>query len=280
MYESPLSPEDKIKNLNRRYGLAYGMVAGLAYAAALWGYDGFLLSQAHAYFPWVKLAAGGLLSMLAGGAAGWLTARFEKSLLGVFFWAGASGLLAWFTLIVPFVLAPFLMKILAPDLRSLLVYDTYADMTTRIGVAYAWVLIAGIVTGVIQIPTVDQAVFSINLFSKLTPFLLCAFLMLISGAVIDSMNNQPARNAVINLDRTIQFTLDHRGEEIDKKVAREMHLLSLRTVQDTVQDTRRLVMTSYDLYLEIIHVAVNFDGQWVDCMTIVGNPINCETISP
>ncbi len=280
MDSSELPPEDKIKILKRKYGLAYGLTAGLAFAIALYGYDGFLLSQAHAYHPWVKLVAGGFLSMLAGGFAGWLTACFEKPLLGMIFWLAASGLMAWFTFIVPFVLAPFLMKSLSPELEPLLRYELYEGLSTRIGVIFTWIFFSSFVTSVIQIPLIDQAVFSVSAFGKLTPCLTCAILLAISGAIVDNFNNQSMRDPLINIDRIIQFSLDNRGKEIDKKVARELHLAALRTVEDVMQEQRKLVVTRYDELNENIHVAINFDGHWADCLTIVGIPINCEPISP
>lgn len=258
----------------------YGMVAGLAFASAAWGYDGYLLWQAHAYFPWIKLISGGLLSMLVGGLAGWLTTRFEKALLGLVFWVAASALFAWFTSIIPFVVAPALLGMLSPEIGSLLAYETFPEMSTRIGVAFAWILIAASITAVIQIPLVEQAAFSYSQFSKITPNIVCAFVMIVSGAFVDSLNNQPTREAIIGLDQTIQFSLDHRGEEIDKVTSRQMHLAAFRSVQDSLDDERRLVITSFDTLMENIYVAVNFNGQWVDCLTVVGSPINCKAITP
>lgn len=40
-------------------GLAYGLLAGLTYALATWGYDGWLLAHASADSSWLKLVIGG-----------------------------------------------------------------------------------------------------------------------------------------------------------------------------------------------------------------------------
>jgi hypothetical protein len=272
--------EQHLKQHKQCYGFAVGMTAGLAFASTAWGYDGYLLQQAHAYFPWMKFIIGGLLSMLAGGLAGWLSMRFEKALLGLVFWLAAGGLLAWFTVLVPFVLTPALTGLLAPQVRPLLAYEMYPEMSARIGATYAWIVIAAIITSALQIPLIEQAAFSFRPFGKIIPFLACSFFMLVIGLTTDDFSNQSARAAIIGLDRTIQFSLDHRGEEIDKNISREMHLAALRTVQDSVSETRRLLMTSYDPLIENIQVAVDFNGQWVNCLTMVGSPLNCTVITP
>src|SRR5512134_3208893 len=62
-----------IRQKKRIYGAIYGIVAGLAFAISTWGWDGFLLSQAHAFLPWTKLIIGSVGCAVAGGLAGWLS---------------------------------------------------------------------------------------------------------------------------------------------------------------------------------------------------------------
>ena len=272
--------EHLLKVRRQKFGFSYGAVAGLAFAVALWGLDGYLLSGAHALFPWLKLAVGGILTTLTGGLAGWLATRFEKTLIGILFWMAASGLLALFTVIVPLVLAPRLTGVLQPQINSLLLYTTYDNLPTMVSVAFGWIIISAIVIAVIQIPMLDQAVFSISGFGKVKPHILCAILMLISGSVADSLNNKPLRDPIIGLDETIQFMLDTRGQEIDPAVSREKHLASFRYIQDDIQESRSLVVSRYDRFLENVQVLVNFNGQWVECPTFYGAPLTCQPISP
>jgi hypothetical protein len=272
--------EHLLKVRRQKFGFSYGAVAGLAFAVALWGLDGYLLSGSHALFPWMKLAVGGILTTLTGGLAGWLATRFEKTLIGILFWMAASGLLALFTVSVPLVLAPRLTGVLQPQINSLLLYTTYDNLPTMVSVAFGWIIISAIVIAVIQIPMLDQAVFSISGFGKVKPHILCAILMLISGSVADSLNNKPLRDPILGLDETIQFMLDTRGQEIDPAVSREKHLASFRTIQDDIQESRSLVVSRYDRFLENVQVLVNFNGQWVECSTFYGAPLTCQPISP
>jgi hypothetical protein len=272
--------ENKIKVQKQKYGLVYGMVAGLAFAVSLWGYDGYVLSRVHAYFPWVKFMAGSLLTMAVGGLAGWLVSRFERTLLGILFWFAAAGALAWLTALVPIVITPALMGVLEPKLRSLLNYTIYDNLSTMVGVAFAWIVIAVFIIATIQLPLIEQAVFSTSVVGKIAPSLVCAILMLISGAITDSLNNQPLREPIANLDKTIQFSLNTRGKDVDPKAAREVHLASLRDVQNVVVESRRLIVSRYDQYLENVYVVVNFNGNWVECSTAFSHPLMCKSITP
>jgi len=280
MYPTSPNIEQHLKVRMQKFGFTYGAAAGLAFAVALWGFDGYLLSGSHALFPWIKLAVGGILTTLVGGLAGWLTARFEKTLIGILFWMAASGLLALFTVIVPLVLTPRLTGVLQPQINSLLLYTTYDNLPTMIAVAFGWIIVSAIVIAVVQIPMLDQAVFSISGFGKVKPHILCAILMLISGGVADSLNNKPLRDPILGLDETIQFMLDTRGQEVDKATSREKHLASFRYIQDDIHESRQLVVSRYDRFLENVQVLVNFNGQWVECPTFYGAPLTCQPISP
>jgi hypothetical protein len=278
MYTTSPNMEQHLKARMRKFGFTYGAAAGFAFALALWGFDGYLLSQSHGLFPWMKLVVGGILTTLACGLAGWLTARFEKILLGILFWAAASVLLALFTVIVPLVLAPRLTGLFVPQIRSLLLYTTYDNLPIMVGVAFGWVIVSAIVIAIIQIPMLDQAIFSITGFGKIRPHILCAILMLISGGVADGLNNKPLRDPIIGLDKTIHFMLDMRGQEIDPAVSREKHLASFRFIADDIHESHRLVVSQFDKLLENVQVLINFNGQWVECPTFYGNPLTCQPI--
>ena len=280
MNDTPSEKQQLLKSRKQKFGFTYGAAAGLAFALALWGYDGALLSQYHALFPWLKLIVGGLLAVSTCGLAGWLTSRFEKIPFGIIFWILASGSLALFTVIVPLMITPRLIGLLVPQIQPLLLYTTYDNLPTLIAVAFGWTIVSSIVIGILQIPMLEPAIFSLSGFGKIKPHLLCAFLMLISGSVADSLNNKPLRDPLLGLDETIQFILDTRGQEIDKATSREKHLASFRYIQDNIQESRQLVVSRYDKLLENVNILVNFNGQWVECPTFYNTPLTCQPISP
>lgn len=274
------SVELKIKRRKQAFGLFYGLAAGLAFSIALWGLDGYNQARAFAYFPWLKFAAGTPLILLIGGLAGWLTSRFEKPLLGIFIWAGAAAAFAWLTIIVPIVITPAALKLLEPDFESLLRYSFYDNSSQMAAVAFGWIMIAAFIVAAIQIPMIEQAVFSTSLYGRIAPHLIGILLLFVSGTIADSLNNQLLRDPLISMNNTIQFALDHSEQEVDSKAARQIHLASLRPVETFITPERRLVVSWFDPLLENVTILINFDGQWVECSTIFNNPLNCTVVAP
>jgi len=262
-----------------RFGTVYGIIAGLAFAISAWGVDGFLLSRAHAMYPWLKFIPGAVICAAAGALAGWLTTRFDKGILAVIFYLGLSFVFSRLIVALPLEIFPKLVARFDPELGSLLNYTFYDTFSTRFVVAFVWIAIFAIITGILQSPLVEPATFSTSLFGRIVPFLVCAVIMFISGIIVDSLNNEPLRTAVVEMNSTIQFSLDHRGEEVDKALARSMHVSSLRGVQDAIDPQRGLIVRSYDQSLGQIVVLVRFGDSWVDCQTVYNQPSYCKFVT-
>ncbi|MBV6394902.1 MAG: hypothetical protein HFACDABA_00472 [Anaerolineales bacterium] len=272
--------ETKLKIRKQAFGLSYGLAAGLAFSVALWGLDGYYQARAFAYFPWLKFITGAPLTLLVGGLAGWLTSRFEKPLLGILFWAASAAAYAWLTILVPVVIAPAAMKLFDPALQPLFHYSFHANTSQLTAVAFGWIMIAVFIAAVIQIPMLEQAVFSASVFGRISPHIVCTILLFVSGTLADSLYNQPLREPLISMNNTIQFALDHQGLEVNSKAARQMHLSSLRPVEPYIAAERRLVVSAFDPLLEKVDILINFEGHWVECSTIFNNPLNCASVSP
>ncbi len=279
---SPVHSEalPQVLRAKRRYGLFYGIVMGLAFATATWGLDAYLLSQADAFQPWLKLIVGGLICALVGGLAGWLVMRLENAFFSLVIWLAAASVFAWMTVALPLQIIPRLLGLLDPALSSMLSYVYHEDLAARFGVAYVWVGIFVSIGGLLELPMGEPAAFSTSIMGKIAPALVCIALMYISGLIVDGLNNEPLRSALIAMDTTIQFAAAHQGQVIDPVVSREMHLTSLNTVQDLVARPRQLVVGEFDSSLEQVHVLIRFGAKWVDCLVISRQPTNCELVSP
>jgi len=258
------------------FGTAYGAVAGIAFANALWTWDAIQLSQAHAFFPWLKLILGILLCGIVGGIAGLLVARKESSLFSFVTWLIAAALFSWITIGVPIQIFPIISKWLDPDLSGLLNYTIGSGFVTRFWLAMLWVGIFLSLTGMLQLTLVDTAVFSISVFGKVVPFLVCAVLMGIAGFVIDDLVNVPLRKAILSVETPIQFILDHRGLEVDPAISRKNHAGSLHGVIDAVSASRQLIVSSYDDNFALIYVLVHFEDAWVVCTTVNSQASYCQ----
>lgn len=272
-----LNTRPEIMRLKHKFGMLYGMMAGLTFAGASWGLDGYVLSNSHAYFPWSMLITGLIFCAILGGIVGWLTARSESSLLGVIFWLGSSLFFAWLVVALPLQINPFIASRLDPQLGALLNYGKDIEFVFRFGVSLAWILPFTLIIGVTQLPITEPAVFSTSIFGKIAPLFFCFVVMSISGVITDNLINSHFRAGITSLDNTIQFVLDNENNEnIDKALSREMHARSLSAVEEYVQESRHLFVGSYDEYLGDLHVLVKFDDQWVDCNVIYSQPVFCK----
>jgi hypothetical protein len=269
-----------VVRLKRRFGMAYGITAGLAFSAAAWGIDGYQLSQAHALHPWIKFLVGAILCGLVGGIAGWLVARFEKGILALGIYLAASLVFSWLIVAVPLQIFPKLVLWLDPETGNMLNYIFDENFNSRFAVAFVWVAIFVSLAGILQIPLTEPAPFATSFFGKIAPLIVCTVIMFINGTIVDTLNNEPLRAAVLAVDNTIQFSLDHRGQEVDRAVSRTMHLSSLRAVQEVVDQPRRLIVGSYDRWLGQINVLIRFGDTWVDCATVYNQPSFCKYVTP
>lgn len=264
--------------LKRRFGIMYGMTAGLAFATASWGIDGYLISQAFGFYPWVKFIIGAVICMAAGALAGWLVARSEKAIVGLPVYLLLGFLFSWLIMAIPFQIFPKIVAMLDPEAGNLLNYTLYEGFQSRFWVAFTWISVFAGLVGLLQIPLAEPAAFATSNFGRLAPLLLCAVLMFINGIIVDRLNNEAMRLALIYMNNTIQYTVDNQGKDVDYTEARKMHIYSLRSVADVVTQPRQMIVGSYDQYLDQIHVLVRFGTTWTDCNVVYNQPSFCKYI--
>jgi hypothetical protein len=281
----PISHEDvhqrpEVLRAKRHLGMAYGITVGLSFAFFTWGIDGLALSRAQALYPWLKFILGAVLCMLAGGAAGWLVAHLEKGILALLIYLVLALGFAWLLVALPFQIFPAVITWLDPEVGNLLNYGIYEDFGSRFGLAMAWISLFMAIAGILQLPLTEPAAFSVSSFGKIVPLIVCSVIMAINGVIVDSLNNEPMRAALIYMNNTIQFSVDHAGEEVDRAMARSMHVGALRGVQEVVSQPRKLIVGSYDQYLDQIHVLVRFGDTWTDCIVVYNQPSLCKYIDP
>jgi hypothetical protein len=216
--------------------------------------------------------------MVVGGFIGWLSARLDKPLFAMLLWAAAASLFAWLTVSLPLQITPRILSLVDPGIKDLLHYTDYEAFSIRFGVAYIWIAIFVSLAGLLQIPLSDSAVFSTSFFGKMSPILFTLVLMAICGTIVDGLNNEKLRSPVDAVNMTIQFLIDHRGEEIDPAVSRRMHLGALRNAADLITPERKFIVSGYDQLLEQVQVLARFEKAWVECELVVNQLIKCEQV--
>jgi hypothetical protein len=260
------------------YGIWYGGSLGFLFALFTWGLDAFSLSQMNSLHPWLKFAAGALLCAAAGGLTGWLAARRDKPILALLMWIVFGFFLAWLVVTLPTVIFPRLLGFLEPEAQQYLHYVYYPEFSTRIGVAFAWIIIFVSIAGLLQLPLSEGAVFSTSIFGKIAPILVGLVLVGIAGTIVDGLNNELLRSPVEDLNATIQFAVDHKGQQIDTAESRKMRQASLRVVKDLVTPERKLIVSGYDAFLGEVDVLVKFKNAWVECQVFYSQPVNCKQV--
>jgi hypothetical protein len=262
----------------RIYGIWYGASLGFLFALFTWGLDAYALSRMNSLYPWLKFAAGALLCTAAGGLTGWLAAKRDKPFIAFLYWIVLGFFLAWLVVTLPTVIYPRLLNLLIPDVQQYLHYVYYPEFSTRIAVAFGWIIIFVALAGLLQLPLSEGAVFSTSILGKVAPILVGLVLVGISGTIVDGLNNELLRSPIETLNTTIQFAIDHRGEQVDKTKSRQMRQASLRAVKELITPDRKLIVSGYDAFLGEVDVLVKFERAWVECQVFYNQPVNCKQV--
>ena len=260
------------------YGIWFGAINGLLFALFAWGVDAYQLQRINGMYPWLKFLVGVVPCMIVGGLAGWISARSEKPLVAMFLWIAAAAAFAWLTVNLPLQVIPRLVTWMEPDTHGLLHYTYYEQFNFRFGVAYFWLAILAALTGLLQLPLSDSAIFSTSAFGRISPLLLSMVLMAISGNTMDNLNNELLRGPIEALNSTTRFFIEHKGEHIEPVQTRQNHLASLRTVQDLVTPKRKFIISGYDELLGDVQVLVQFQNAWVECEVLYNQPLMCKPV--
>jgi hypothetical protein len=279
LYSSEI-PADRADVLRAKhmYGIWYGAIIGLAFSIFAWGLDAYKLTQINGLYPWLKFLVGVFPCVIVGGFTGWLSARVGKPLLALLFWIIAASVFAWFTVSLPLQITPRVLDLIEPTLKDLLHYTYYEQFSFRFGVAYTWLIIFSALAGLLQIPLSDSAVFSMSIFGKISPMLAAMILMAIAGSTMDNLNNELLRAPIDAINTTTQFFIDHRNEHIEPLQTRQMHLASLRTVQELVTPERKFIISGYDELLGDVQVLARFQKAWVECEVLYNQPLSCKQV--
>ena len=260
------------------FGIWFGLVVGLTFSIFAWGVDAYKLARINGLYPWLKFLVGVLPCLGVGGFTGWVSARIGKPALALLFWAIAASVFAWLTVSLPLQITPRVLILLDPALKDLLHYTYYEQFSFRFGIAYAWLALFAALAGLLQIALSDSAVFSASVFGKISPMLVTMILMAIGGSTMDNLNNELLRGPIDAINSTTQFFIAHQGEHIEPIQTRQMHLASLRTVQDLVTPERKFIISGYDEFLGDVQVLARFQKAWVECEVLYNQPLACKQV--
>ncbi len=264
-----------LKRDKQLLGLAYGLLAGLTYTLATWGYDGWLLAHASADSPWLKLVIGGIFCLLVGALVGWLTEVVDRSLFGLVAWILAGMAFAWFAGHLPFEGESIITGLLDPGLRGLDVYPFAENIQLRLVLIYIVVVVTSGIAGLLETFLVESARGAPPLLRWLTIGVCIPFFAL--GGNSTANINETLTGPIQVIDQTIQFALKTEGTQVDPQLVRETHLLAVEPIKSLLHRPRKLILGYYEpTYLNDFSVYIDFDGVWAVCQATVDLIGNCQ----
>jgi hypothetical protein len=273
----------KLENTYRRLdrdrlvgGVIYGLLGGFTFAAAAWGYDGWLLSHASADNPWLKFVLGGTCCLLAGGFVGWLTERTGRALVGFVGWLLVGWSFAWLASRLPFEVLTQVWRLLDPQLSGLDIYPFASNISLRMITIYIVVLPMLGIAGLLQSVLVESAIGNAAILGRWLPYLVSIPLFALAGSAADDVN-QPFRDAILGVDRAIQMVITQASQPIDRLEAIDLGGRAADPIRDLFDRPYRLILGDYDPeYLDTFSVFVDFGGEWAFCTTLFDRASTCQ----
>ncbi len=262
-----------------RFGLFYGLIAGLVYSFIAWGYDAILLARSNAMLPWLQWIIGGIPCLLLGALAGWLTYRINNFLASFVIWLLTGAAFAWLAGHVPFDLASAAIGIVDPSARQLIDYPVVLGAQLRMVIIFVAVIVLSVIAGLLEIGLVEGSTEFPAPIGRFLPMVLWIALFFLAGLAAENNITQDLRQPVQNTNSLIQFAIDHRGQTVDPKLAAEMHLGAVRDLAGLMDRPRRLLLTRYDELMFDTTVVIDFGGQWATCSVFNAQPSYCKPVS-
>ena len=284
LFNNRIGSKPDVARVNKKRGLRYtlllGVIAGLAFSLALWGYEAILFIQAHVAYPWLPILIGTILCTLVCTLAALLTWLVNRALLGIVFWVLAARVIAELAITLPLKINPALMRFFEPALRSRLpAYPMNDTFQTWAGFGTVWLAIFLGILGLLQLTLVESSVPATTAAGRLGAYFIFVPVMILASVMSSNMINEQLRAPLIGTNNVIKFATTHQNETVDPTIAREMHLGALGNISGLIDQPHRLFMGQYDQYYQQVDVLIDFQGKWVDCTTIVAQPVNCNPIT-
>ena len=259
-------------------GARYGLIAGLFFTLAAWGVDALVLSRSHAALPLLKFVPALVVCIPAAVLAGYLTAKFEKALLGLLFWGGLAVLFTYLVINLP-------QKFTAWYLHRLGTEPVRCQFEPLIGLGGYWfyclfaIGITCLLCGFLENVLIDQGLSSSSEIGPLMPSLICALIMLGSGVCGDLLMTRDFRRPVVELDKVLNNAAVYYDQDVDDATRRALRLGSVDALGDLALEPHSLILVATDRYLTLSKVMVKFENGVALCQTVLSQPTFCKIIN-
>lgn len=251
-----------------------GALAGFVYSFMAWGIDAIQLSTANASLPWLKFAIAVLPVTALFMLVAWISTRVTHLVLRMLLWMVLATGLSFLISLFSFQFNAAILRSIHPQVSSVINYITPAGISSRRFVIIIMTNILLIVGG-LMFETASQSYFSAtSVVGQFVPILLCLAFFGGAGYVADSNYNTELRSQLVNVDDQLEeiANLDMNSlSERDQRMIRRFTKLNV-----DLQGPRKLVIGNFDDSFSQLEMLINFDGVWVNCLTINSFVGNCE----
>jgi len=207
-----------------RFTLLLGIVAGLVFSLALWGYEAILLIQSHVAYPWMPCVVGTILVVCITTLAALLTWLVNRALVGAIFWVLAAWSIAELAITLPLKITPALMMFLGTriTLQPASLPDEW-HLPDLAGFGTVWLGIFLLILGLLQLTLVESSVPATTAAGRLAAFFIFVPVMILASVLSSNMINQQMRAPLLNTDNVIQFAINHQNGTSSGHRARDAH---------------------------------------------------------
>ena len=270
--------EAEVKRSLFIYSLVVGGLAGLAFALGTWGAEAISLLLSNGMLPLLKLLIGVTCCVLVGLLAGWLTKIFTTVLSNVLIWVFTAVVFNRLALYISFPGMQLMLGWFNPEAQKLVDLAIDYGVRTRAMVMLVIMVVFGMIIGLLVTSFIEEASIATYAFRRWSSLALWMIFFIGIGVLGDSLNNKPLRDAVAVVNDSIQFQLDHEGEDLPVEVQVRMGLTGVKPVLEQVHKPRRITPAGYDQMLVFLHVLVQFDDQFADCSVINNQMGTCKLV--
>jgi len=273
----PRTSIDRVKDENQLLGLAFGLFMGFVFTAGAWGLDIYEMIRTSAQLPWLRLVLGAVLVIPLAGLVGWLVAKTDSALVGLVSWLLTAILFSYWAGHVPYELVSGVVGRIIPDFQGQQVYPFNVSAQTRLLIAAGVTGVLLAIGGAMQTTVIDSARTAAGTLQRFFAFLVCIPFFVGAGIFTDMIIQRPLRQPLVVIDDLLRFALETEGQQVDKTLSRSMHLGAVSAIRPLLHQPRSLVLGDFDPEaLGSARVLVNFNGDWVRCWVIAGQPSFCQ----
>ena len=268
--------KSKFNTQKQFLGCLYGATAGLVFALAAWGIDALLLAQSNVKHPLINFVPAFLILIIVGILIGWLSVKIDKIWLTLTLWLGFGILCTWLITWLPVHGSALILKNIEPEFADLIRFPELDSLGQLWFFGLFVIALPSLIAGLMEGILVEQALGSSSKSGVFFMVLASLVLFGVAGKAGDTLVNEKFREATQVTDSLIEFASDNYGLEVDKIVARKIHLSALNEIGDMVLRPYKITMIEYENTLGRIELLVDFDGEFAICTVFYAQPVRCR----